>query len=265
LVALDPENVSAKRNLMLGYGHLGDVLGYPDLPNLGEKDKAERVYAKVVALAREIQFADPKDARGAQDAAIALMRWATVTSSLGDKEARLKASLALVRERLEASPGNMTMITYEAVIENQIGATVLAAGRAAEAVPHWRRSLDVVAPYLAKGDQGHIRALLQSTLRLSQHEPVAELRANGPARLARALALAEKVTAGAKGPDDISARVILPRAQAAHAYYYSRIGDAAQAAAWRQKALDGWKELSSRKGFQRVYRDEMQEIEKWRP
>src|SRR5262249_41404097 len=37
LVASEPRNVAWNRDLMLAYGHIADVLGYPDLQNLGDR------------------------------------------------------------------------------------------------------------------------------------------------------------------------------------------------------------------------------------
>ena len=265
LTASDPQNTSAKRNLMIAYSHLGDVLGYPDLPNLGNTARAETVYAKMAALGKEIRESDPRDARAATDYAIALSRWARVTPGAAEREHKLGEALALIRQRLASAPANLTLLTYEALIEQQLGSTSLAAGRGAEALGHWRRSAAIVKPHLEKGSEAMVRLLITATRELAMHEPLAELRQTGAARVAEILAVAEKVAARAQGPGDLAARVMRPRAQALQAIYYGRVGDIQQSQVWRQRARDSWKELASHPGFHSNYRREMEEFEQGRP
>lgn len=265
MVAAEPQNVSVKRNLMIGYSHLGDVLGYPELPNLGETAKADAVYAKMVTLAREMQAADPKDARASMDAAIALMRWAAVAPTLPEREKRLRESLELVKARLAAAPSNLTLVRYEGAIEYQLGVTAQALGRPAEALQHWRRAVEVVSPSVLKGNESQVKTFVVSVKELMAREPLAELRASGRARLEQVRTVAERVAAKAEGVDDLTARAMAPRAYAAWAIYHGRLGDAVESAAWRQKALDVWKQLAARPGFLGNYREEMREMERWRP
>lgn len=266
LVAADPQNVSRKRNLMLAYSHLGDILGYPDLPNLGEAAKAEAVYGKMVALAREIQASDPKDARAMTDTAIALSRWGIAAEAPAVREQRLTEASSLIRARLAASPSNLTLLTYEAVIELQLGLTNEAAGRRFAALAHWRRAIEVATPHLGKRSDSLLRVLTMATRELARYAPAEELRRSGAARAAFALAQAEQAAAArAKGTDGVSARIVLARAYGIQATHHARLGQTDQAAQWRQRSLDAWKDLASRPGFLPHHRREMEEFERWRP
>lgn len=265
LVAADPHNVSRKRNLMLAYSHLGDILGYPDLPNLGETAKADAVYGKMVALARQIQASDPKDARATTDVAIALSRWGIVSEAPAARAQRLTEAAALIRARLAASPANLTLLTYEAVIEHQLGITSAAAGRHLPALAHWRRAIEIATPHLGKRNDALLRVLTMAARELARYESVEELRHGGAARAAFALAQAEQAVARAKGNDSVSTRLLVARAYGIQALHYARLGQAAEATQWRQRSLDAWHELASRPGFLSHHRREMEEFERWRP
>jgi eukaryotic-like serine/threonine-protein kinase len=264
MVATDPNNVSRKRNLMLAYSHLGDILGYPDLPNLGETAKAEAVYAKMVALAREIQAGDPKDARAATDSAIALLRWAMVLTDPASREQRLKEAAELIHARLEASPANLTLLTYDALVAFQLGLISESSGRRAAALAHWRRVIDIATPNLGKRNEAMLRVMTMAMRELTRCEPLDDLRRNGAARAAFALAQSEQA-ARAQDAGNVSAQVVVARSFGIHAVYHARLGEKGPAENWRKRALDLWKDLATRAGFQPGFRRELEEFERWRP
>lgn len=262
IVAAQPASVAARRTLMISYSHLGDTLGHPELPNLGDPASAEAVYAKMAAIGRELYEKDAKDARAASDYAIALMRWAAVTPAPDLREERLQRSLGIIRGLLAAKPDNQTLIMYEAMVEQQMGALRESAGRRSEALTHWRRALETAKPHVGKG----VTAMARVVVNIARHlAPVEPDRAAGSAVASLALSVAEKAAAQAKDPTDVPARVLLPRAYALLAHYHARWSDKAQAAEWRMRALESWHALSPHSGFLDQDRRDLKEMESWRP
>ncbi|MCC6538123.1 MAG: serine/threonine protein kinase [Bryobacterales bacterium] len=262
LLVAQPASVGARRILMISYSHLGDTLGHPDLPNLGDPVGAEAVYAKMAELGRTLYENDAKDARAASDYAIALMRWAAVTPAPDLREERLQRSLGLIRGLLAAKPDNLTLIMYEAMVEQQMGTLRESAGRPGEALLHWRRSLETARPYVGKGVTAMARVVINVARFLAPREPD---RAAGLAVAALALSVAEKSAGQAKDATDVPARVLLPRAYSAYARFHARWGEAAQAAQWRTRAIDAWRALSPHSGFVDQDRRDLKEMELWKP
>ncbi len=63
LVAADPQNMQARQSLAISYVHLGDLFGYPDVPNLQRLSDAREAYRRALetlSSAREIESADAK-------------------------------------------------------------------------------------------------------------------------------------------------------------------------------------------------------------
>ena len=262
LLAAQPTSVAARRTLMISYSHLGDTLGHPELPNLGDPAGAEAVYAKMAGIGRGLYENDAKDARAASDYAIALMRWAAVTPAPALREERLQRSLGLIRGLLAAKPDNQTLIMYEAMVEQQLGNLRESAGRRGEALMYWRRALDTAKPHVGKGVTAMARSVVHLARQLAAIEPD---RAAGAAAAALALSVAEKAAGQAKDPTDVPARVLLPRAYAANARFHARWGDAAQAAQWCTRAIEAWRALAPHSGFLDQDRREWKEMESWQP
>ena len=67
-----------KRNLMIGYGHVGDALGSPVMFNLGDSTGAQTYNRKALAIGQEIYDADPNDSTAKFDLAAGLERLGVV-------------------------------------------------------------------------------------------------------------------------------------------------------------------------------------------
>ncbi|MDX2181335.1 MAG: protein kinase [Bryobacteraceae bacterium] len=91
----NPASVSNRRDLMLSYSHIGDVLGNPNRANLGDPAGAAQAYGKMLEIARAIHDADPADQRARSDYGIALSRVA-VSLPVGREAERIR----LLREAL---------------------------------------------------------------------------------------------------------------------------------------------------------------------
>ncbi|MDQ6701216.1 MAG: protein kinase, partial [Acidobacteriota bacterium] len=96
LVAEAPLQQSAKRALMLAYGHLGDHLGNPTMPNLGDTEGALEQYRKMLALAETMAREDPVNKLAAADYAIALMHVGECVTDHAEALNLFRKSLAIM-------------------------------------------------------------------------------------------------------------------------------------------------------------------------
>ena len=110
LLKSHPNDVVYKRNLMIGYGHLGDTLGSPVAYNLGDSVGALAYYRKAVDIGGEIYDADPKDSTAKYDFAAGLERLGMVEvppSGLPESLTRLQQSAALLEALVADDPKNV--------------------------------------------------------------------------------------------------------------------------------------------------------------
>ena len=73
-----PANAYYQHQSMMTWAHVGDLLGLPSAPNLGDVPGAISAYEKAVELARHLYKVDDADERGVSDYGIALSRLAGV-------------------------------------------------------------------------------------------------------------------------------------------------------------------------------------------
>ncbi|MBM3786726.1 MAG: serine/threonine protein kinase [Acidobacteria bacterium] len=111
LVRLEPSLVAARRELLLAYSNLGNVLGNPDSNNLGDRAGAAIAYRQMADAARRMHVADPADARARRDYGLALLRLAQVLPDGGAREriAAVRQAIPLLRESLRADPRNTVL------------------------------------------------------------------------------------------------------------------------------------------------------------
>src|SRR5581483_4961224 len=129
LSAAEPQNASLRRDLMLAYGHIGDVSGNPNLPNLGDRAGALQAYKRAAEVGKQLYQADPANERAAVDYGIALSRMATAWD---DKDAKGKAaahqaSLDVLSQVARTSPKDLSIQLYIAYGEQQLGDTLRSA------------------------------------------------------------------------------------------------------------------------------------------
>src|SRR5262249_7397389 len=72
LAAADPQNIAWRRDLMLAYGHIADLLGHPDMQNLGDRAGALQAYRRAADIGRTLHELDRADQRAATDYGIVL-------------------------------------------------------------------------------------------------------------------------------------------------------------------------------------------------
>lgn len=149
-LARNPHDHRVLHLLMLGYGHEGDILGWPSAPNLGDREGAYSSYRKAVAVAEKLASADAKDSRARMDLAIALGRQGAVTAPDRSQEANetYGRAVALFEQLLDTDPGNIN------VVANYVHVLTLSAKRHAqsrglnEALAALRKALAAARPGL---------------------------------------------------------------------------------------------------------------------
>jgi eukaryotic-like serine/threonine-protein kinase len=92
LVANNTNDVALRRDLMISYGRVGDVLGNPSRSNLGDKQGALEMFQKARAIAESLAAADPKNRLAQMDLA---QIW-TRTGATMDDPGNLKEGLAIL-------------------------------------------------------------------------------------------------------------------------------------------------------------------------
>ncbi len=148
-----PANVSLQRLLMFAYSHVGDVSGYPNMPNLGETAKALEAYTKMTAVARRLHEADPADVRAKSDYGIALAR---VAMLVPEREPRRRAgllqqSIGLLADSVRASPGNLNHHSHLGTAHYLLGQTQRALGQDAAALDSYLAGLESTEKVLQPG------------------------------------------------------------------------------------------------------------------
>ena len=94
---------SLQVELAYGYNRIGDILGNPDMPNLGDPEGARASYDKAVAIGREVLASEPANL----DARVRL--WAAL-SRIGVLEGRttgVASGLRFLQEALEVNQGSI--------------------------------------------------------------------------------------------------------------------------------------------------------------
>jgi len=144
LLKAHPHDVIYKRNLMIGYGHVGDTLGGPGFYNLGDSEGARSYYRKAVAIGEEIYNADPHDSTAKFDLAAGLGRLGMVdvpNSGLADSLAALQRSVRMLETLVAADPDKLSVKIQLARAQEYTGHRLRGLRRYAEAIASYRRSV----------------------------------------------------------------------------------------------------------------------------
>ena len=144
LVKTHPNDVVYKRSLMIGYGHVGDILGSPIAYNLGDSAGARGYYRKAVAIGREVYDADPRDSTAKYDLAASLERLGMVdvpASELAESLSELRQSRSMLEELATENPDNLPRKRMLALVDEYCGHRLRSLGRYDEAIQNYRRSV----------------------------------------------------------------------------------------------------------------------------
>ena len=153
LVKDHPNDVVYKRNLMIGYGHVGDVLGNPVMLSLGDSAGAREYYRKAVAIGQEIYNADPNDLTAKFDLAASLQRLGIIdvpVSGLSESLATLQRSASMLESIVASDPKNVRRAKMLSLSLEYIGHRLQNLGRYREAIANYQRSLAMANAELAE-------------------------------------------------------------------------------------------------------------------
>jgi tetratricopeptide (TPR) repeat protein len=119
LFAVRPQDVSVQHDLLIAYGHLGDVTGSPLFLTLGDYRGGVAWYQKALLIARQMATADPSNAQARSDEGTALMRIGTSQVASGEHRAALETlnrAEALLEPLRIASPASNPLVQNLATI-----------------------------------------------------------------------------------------------------------------------------------------------------
>jgi tetratricopeptide (TPR) repeat protein len=187
LVRDAPDNTEYRRNLMISYGNLGDVLGFRIGENLGDRAGAEDAFAHAETMAEWARQKDARDRRAESDLVNAKLRRGSV---IADDVTRTEEGLrvlgdadALVKDLRAAQPNQYVYAILEALIQRRVAAGLTAVGRADEAARRLESARATLTGVMDTPARSNARSLYVTvTVRL------AALRADSRSREAATLA-----------------------------------------------------------------------------
>jgi tetratricopeptide (TPR) repeat protein len=250
---------------MLAHEHVGDVLGNPDLQNLGDRPGALRAYRQAAGVGKRLYELDRSDQRAASDYGIVLSHVETAMddNDFLQKLAVQRESLRVLDEAVRNSPDNVTPQIYRALVHLHLGDTLTAAGKVEDARLAYLDSAAITAPSLKLGHAPQLVLFIRSNQRLA-------LNAVTRARRADALMFAERALHTRESPSADAPSVRAgPRGCSAMGLTYAALlrspvrqpGDREDALSWLRKAADAWHAAQSDSALEAPDRREMREVE----
>jgi tetratricopeptide (TPR) repeat protein len=263
--AAEPRDASLRRALMLAYGHVGDVLGNPDMRNLGDRGGALEAYRRAAEIGRRLYESDRSDQRTAAGYGIVLSQ---MEAAMDDKDSLQKLgvqreSLRVLDEAARNSPEDVTLQLHRALVALHLGDTLSAAGSIEDARLAYLDSAAIAEAGLKPGHGSLLVPFMRSNERLAVNAVTRARRADALVFAARALRATEhppadaaSARAGARGCSAMGLTyVALLRSPMRHP------GDREDALAWLRKAADGWHAAESDSALEAQDQREMREVE----
>jgi tetratricopeptide (TPR) repeat protein len=260
----EPNSISVQRELMFAYSHAGDVLGNPNLPNLGDAAGAAEVYGRMIEVARRIHEADPADLRAKSDYGIALARFAAVLppERSTTRIRLLRQAIALTRDVLRVNPDNASTRSDLALQLNFLGDALDLAGDRDGARATFREALSLIEPKLRSGTAAVVTASLQLCRKLGMLLAAGGQRSEALALGRRALEIADPAGPVMPGRPPEFQRSAAARSAGAMGHIYLAAGDAAEARSWLEKARGQYQAMEGRAGYTDTHRRELRATEK---
>jgi tetratricopeptide (TPR) repeat protein len=262
--AAEPHSISVQRELMFAYSHAGDVLGNPNLPNLGDAAGAAEVYGRMVDVARRIHASDPADLRARSDYGIALARFAAVLppDQAATRVRWLRQAVALTREVLRVNPDNASTRADLALQLNLLGDTLDLAGDRDGASGAFREALSLIDPMLRSGTASVVTASLQLCRKLGTLLATGGQRREALALGRRALEIAAAAGTVMKGRPPDFQRAAAARATAAMGHIQLAAGDVTEARRSLLTARGQYQSMEGQAGYTDTHRRELRAVEK---
>ncbi len=247
--ARHPDDVLLKRDLMMGYGRLGDLTGGPFFGRVGGNDKAAlEYYRKAVELGAWLVKADASNQLAGADHATALMRAGIVLpgpEAIPQSIEYLTQAQAILEETLKKNPKVRFVRASLGTASEHLARRYAASGRPAQAVEQGRKAL-AVAQGMVRDEPDYASArinvmsawdaLIRGLIQAGDKTAVAEAQRCLDAALDYA----------AHGPKPDRMRLFPPDSLSWLGDAYAAQGTAEElrlAKANYQKSLQGWREL----------------------
>ena len=172
LVAEAPTAVNFRHQLMLSLAHKADMLGDED--NVGQVDSADAIstYQEVVQLAKLSYEDDPEDERAVSDYGIALSRLSAMMPA-SDHQRRLpllNASIRLLQDASRRNPKSNLNRRFLAHANTQLGDSLAAKKRPAEAIAAWQKSYEITKLLASSGTSAAVVTFMRDCRKLALAE-----------------------------------------------------------------------------------------------
>jgi non-specific serine/threonine protein kinase/serine/threonine-protein kinase len=238
VASIAPGDVATIRQLGVAYSKLGNQLGNPNYPNVGNPAGALEQLERSAGTFEKALIAHPTNAIFRRNLAIAHSNIADVLTALerpGDALARQRLALAAFEAQSAADPANAAARNDVAISLSKIAEMMDAAGRSAEAVPQFERALAIhVAMAAADPANDSLTLELASDYnRLATSQAKLGMRDAALANHTRAVTMSR--TLQRENPANVELRVALGLALAGRADAYAAF---ARASTSRTRAVD---------------------------
>lgn len=250
LVEADPQNAVRRRLLMIASSRLGEVLGYPYSPNVGDVAGARVQFERMLNIAESLAAADPANKTAQMDLAQANLRMGGLLVSDEPKTAlpHLRKALELMAHLAQADTQTLAIQENQGFVEGKIGAILAAQGQLSEGIARMRSAVRTAHAVLDRQPKSTDRLanLLIVPLDLAPALARSHDRAGVDALAADMSPFIERLhPAGI--PNRISAAAG-PRALFAFGESYALLNDPVQACQWFHQSVASWRELDLSRG-----------------
>jgi non-specific serine/threonine protein kinase/serine/threonine-protein kinase len=137
---------SLQRELAAGYHRMGDVLGWPGTPNLGDVPGALKAYAKAQAVRERILARDPDNADVLGESSVTMQRMSRALYQTGDPQAGAEEARksTVIEERLAVlAPGTAQQFRLARSYANH-GYLLFVGGRTADSLKRLREATSLL-------------------------------------------------------------------------------------------------------------------------
>jgi len=262
-----PQVTGVRHSLMLGYSHVGDVLGNPAYDNVGDTAGALVEYGRMVEIAKFLHDADSSDLRATSDYGIALLRLGIV-SPMPSKRSTLEQALGLLELVASRNPKDKPNATHEAWAAIELGDLHRADGDRASAARYYALGLAAAenVQELDPDDSTSKRWLMTAARALAIEQIHAGDVAGALATVDKAVQLGSRLQSTAP-PDSVTIRSLVARSWQAAASVHAALAERERgeprqrhrdaARDWYQRSMAEWRTLEPLEGFTSLQRREM--------